>query len=534
MIRFFYLFFLLLFSCQTSIDHVSHSVFKMNIEVDPCSLDPRKTHDLRSINLVSMLFEGLTRFSREGNIELALAKSYTVSEDGLEYTFHLRDSSWSNANPVTAFDFVRSFKSTLDPLFPTGAAFYLYVLKNARSVKLCQSPKEELGVFAPNENTLVIQLERPIPYFLELLSQPAFFPVPKEALENPNWAFQENFVCNGPFILSCWKHSDEIKLSCNSHYWQADEIKIKEVDLLMMAPDTEMQLFEEGKLHWAGSPFSTVPIASIPFLKQNQQLEIKSFLGTQFLRVNTREKVKGEKNPLSSSFFRKALAFCLDRHAIVTHTLQGGQKPAKSLTPPEMQLFSEGAFEESVFLAKSYLEKALLDLGIAFEDLPKIEVQYVIGERNREIAQILQKEWKKHLNLEVELLAVETKTHFEQIAGGYYQLALGSWIADFNDPINFLEVFKYKDQGSNHTEWQSEKYIGLLEDSDNCFDRGKRQDLLKKAEELLFEEMPIIPIFHYSMNYLRDKRLQNVILSSGGRLDIRWAYFEDEPKRETL
>lgn len=518
---------LLLTSCQTnqSLPHQEQKI-RINIGIDPQTLDPRKARDLTSITLMHMFFEGLTRISKTGELEMGLAESVDISDNGLQYRFHLRNSLWSNGTFVTSFDFADSWRSILDPQFPTDIAYQLYVIKNARKARLGEMNLDQVGIETPDPQTLVVELEQPIPYFLQLVSMSSFFPVYQNG--DPNWAVNpETYICNGPFSLGSWKHSDQISAVKNLNYWQKEKVHLDEIDLFMMSSDTEIQMFEEGKIDWAGSPLSTIPVDAVRDLKKSQKLHVSPFSATYFFRVNTADQILEKKNPLSNALFRKALAFSLNRQGITEHVLQGGQIPAKSLVPPEMGLSENGYFQDGYReLARSLLMDALLELDLTLANLEPIKISYSSSERNALIAQTIQKQWQEGLKIKVELEAIEPKIFFQRISHKEFQLAAGSWTADFSDPINFLEVFKYKDASTNNTHWESSKYIDLLNRSGLCMDLDERKRLLREAEQILMEQMPIIPIFHFALNYLQKEGLEDVALSPLGQIDFRWAHID--------
>lgn len=531
MYRLIILFFLIFASCQRSVTS-NHQSLRINIGSDPQTLDPRKARDLTTVTIMHMLFEGLTRTSKNGELEMALARDVEVSDEGTQYLFHLRKSFWSNGEPVTSFDFAESWKSILNPQFPTDIAYQLYVIKNARKAKLGEMSLDQIGIQTPDAQTLIVELEQPIPYFLELISMTSFLPIPhKVAKVNPNWALKpETYVCNGPFVPKEWKHSDEMRVSKNNRYWQAKEVGLEEIKLLMIAGDTEMRMFEEGQLDWAGSPLSTIPTDAVKHLKASNKLNVNPFSATYFFRVNTKDRIHDKKNPLSNPLFRKALAFSINRKGITDHILQGGQVAAISLVPPEMGLSENGYFhDDHIDRARSLLMDALLELDLTIEKLEPVKITYSSSERNAAIAQAIQKQWEDRLGIRVELDAIEPKIFYQRIAQKDFQLAAGSWTADFNDPINFLEVFKYKDASTNNTNWESAKYIELLNRSALCRDSKERKGLLREAEQILMDQMPIIPIFHFALNYLQCEGLRDVALSPLGQIDFRWAHIVQKP-----
>lgn len=524
--RIFFIFLVLLAGCKNSSSLSNGQCIRINIGADPQTLDPRKARDLTSITLMNMFFEGLMRNSKKGELEPALAESVEVSSDGLQYRFHLRKSFWSNGDPVTSFDFAESWRSVLDPQFPSDIAYQLYGIKNAKKAKQGEISLSEVGILTPDAQTLIVDLENPIPYFLQLVSMSSFFPVShKIASGNSNWSCDPaTYVCNGPFLLKKWKHSDVIEAVKNQKYWQEEQVHLAKIDLFMMSPDTEIQMFEEKNLDWAGSPLSTIPVDAIQHLKEKEGLFISPFFGTYFFRVNTSETIQGKKNALSCPSFRRALALSLNREAITKNVLQGGKIPARGLVPPEMNLSEKGYFQDDVSQARSLLTDALLKLDLTLDKLEPTRLSFASSERNALIAQAVQKQWEDALGIRIELEAVEPKTYFKMNANKEFQLAAGSWTADFNDPINFLEVFKFKEASTNNTNWENSKYTDLLNQSAFCRNAEERSGLLREAEEVLMEQMPIIPIFQYTLNYLQNPDLEDVVLSPLGKIDFRWAH----------
>lgn len=496
---------------------------RINISEEPSTLDPRKARNLNDITTCRMLFEGLMRISKTGSVELAIADSVEISEDRLEYIFHLKDALWSNGELVTSYDFAESWKSILDPSFPTDIAYQLYVIENGRQIKSGEKPMSELGVKTPDAQTLIIRLEQPTPYFLEICSMGSFLPVPhKIAAANPNWASDPiTFVGNGPFVLDLWTHTDQLKVEKSPTYWDANAITLNKLEIMMVSNETEIQLFENNKLDWAGSPLSTLPVDAVAYLKQTNKLKVSPLSGTYFLRTNTNETIRDKKNPVSCMNFRKALALSIDREAIATHILQGGQTAAHSLVPPDMGLFGEGYFDPAAD-PKQLLDLALQELSLNRETIEPIVISFVSSDRNTSIAQTVQKQLEKTLGIPFVLEAIESKVFSQKIKQKEFQLAVASWIADFNDPVNFLEVFKFKEGSTNNTGWESAKYIDLLNRSAICGDQDERRQILRQAEEILMDQMPIIPIFHFAMNFLQRDGIEGVALSPIGQIDFRW------------
>ncbi len=498
----------------------------INIVSEPQTVDPRKVRSLSGINLVRMMGEGLTRLGQNGVTELAIAEQLSISEDMKTYTFKLRPSSWSNGDPVTAEDFLYAWKKSLSPDFPSDNAFLLYVIKNAKSIKNGELPLSFLGVSAPSANILVVELEHPVPYLLELTSLPIFFPVNgKHEKECPKWMLEaETFVSNGPFTLKEWSHTNEMVVVKNNHYWDASHVQLDRIHMLMVDVETGFKMFENHELDWDGSPFSTIPVDAIAHLSEQGKIDTDPLLGTYWIRTNV------DKFPCHFDQIRKALALAIDRGSIVEHITQGYQVPATGIVPVSMGLQSSPYFQDAAAAeAATILQEALREHKMDLSSLPEFVLTYVADTRNHRIAQAIQDQWKSNLHINVKLDAVESKVFFDRLSKKDYQLACGSWIADFNDPINFLEVFKSKNIGTNNTNWESPDYAKALEASYLCKTPEERKEQLRNSEKLLMDAMPVIPIFHYTMLHMQNSKLKDVVLSDSGHIDFKWAYL-DTPK----
>lgn len=510
-------------SAQKTQTETSAQVVHINIRDEPQTLDPRKARHLNSLSIVHMLFDGLTRASKEGNAELALASHIDISSDLKRYTFHLKEAFWTNGDPVLASDFAYAWKKMLSPDFPSDTVFLLYVIKNAKAAKEGKIALDAIGVHAIDEKTLIVELENPTPYFLELIGSAAFFPVNQQVdQQNPAWAQDAStYVGNGPFRLTAWKHQDELTVKKNETYWDASHVKIACLKLQMLNEETELKMFEKKELDWAGSPLSALPLDALQSLKNENQLKTKKGLGSYFIRTNT------EFFPLSHPSIRKAFALAINRRAIVDHVTQGNQIPATGLVPLCFGLQKQPYFlDGDVAEAKRLFKEGLAVLNLTKEQLPEISYMYRMRESNHLIAQAIQQQWYEAFGIRVKLEALEAKVFFNRVSKQDYHLAYGDWVADFADPVNFLEVFKYKTGGSNNTFWENTQYADLLDRSSQLADPAQRFALLAQCELLLMQEMPVIPILYSNMLYLSQPGLKDVVLSSMGTIDFKWASFE--------
>ncbi len=500
----------------------SKQKISINIESEPKTLDPRKVRSLNDINVVQSVMDGLMRVGKTGTTTLAIAEKYSVSEDMKTYLFNLKDTKWSNGDSVKASDFVYSWKKALSPDFNSDYAFLLYAIKNGKSIKQGLLPTSMLGAVAKDDYTLQVTLENPTPFFLELLTLPIFFPV-NQAVEKENcdWARDaDTFVCNGPFKIKDWRHNDVITCVKNNSYWDSGSVRLNRIEMVMVSAETGLKLFQNNELDWSGSPYSSIPTDAIPSLKNQNLIKSDPLLGTYWIRTNT------ESGPLKNQNLRKALALAINRNEIVSH-ITHTYEPATGIVPTSMGLqqtpyFQDGQIEE----ARDLLRLAIEEDDLVLEDFPDLVLTYSADAKNHRIAQAIQDQWKKSLGITVKLEAVEGSVCLEKVSKGNYQLAVGSWIADFRDPINFLEIFKTKSIGTNNTNWESLHYQKALEATYLAKNREERMAELKRSETILMSEMPILPIFHYTMLHVNNEKLKDVVLTDAGHIDFKWAYVE--------
>lgn len=511
--------FLLLTSCKVSHTDTkdgfkeSEQILRIACSEDLTSHDPRLVRGLVPITMLHMLYEGLMRLDNHGKTVPALAESATLSPDSKTYTFKLRKATWSNGDPVTADNFLDTWKTILDPNFPAPNAYQFYMIKNAKAVKEGQVSVDELGVKVLDPTTLVVELNSPTPYFLDLLCAHFFYPVHPAST-------RDHVISNGPFSIKSWKQNNEILFEKNKRYWDEEEVRLDGIALYILDDQTALRMYEKGELDWAGSPMGTLPQDSIPTLKHKHRLLIAPAAGTHWFRFNT------DKFPFNNLQMRKAFTLSLNRGHLIDYITQGNQRPAEAIVPPSFGLTKISYFEDhSIPTAWYAFQKALEELKISKDELPEIVLSYAVSDRNNKIAQAVQQQWKNGLGVNVKLEGIESKIFFDRLAQKNFQMANGSWYADFRDPINFLEIFKSKDNTTNNTQWENEKFTHLLNESDLENDHTKRFYLLNKAQTILMDELPVAPLFFGSFNYVKTDELLGVYFCELGYLDFKHAFF---------
>jgi oligopeptide transport system substrate-binding protein len=497
-------------------------VLKWNLHSEPPTADPGLSEDTTSAAIIRATFDGLTRIGADGQPHESVAEKIDVSEDGLTYTFHLRDSKWSNGDPVTAHDFEFAWKRALDPKTGAAYAYQLYYIKNGEAYNKNKAKAEDVGVKALDDKTLEVKLENPTPFFKELTAFPTYYPVNRKLVEsNPNWAMEAStHVGNGPFKMAEWEHKNKLVLVKNENYWDKDVVKVDRIEFSMVEDEnTELSMFDNGELDWAGAPMSALPTDAIPALKESGKMHTQPIAGVYWYKFNT------EKPPFNNVKIRKAFAYAIDRQSLIDNVLQAGQLPAMGAVPPSMALNKDGYFKDNdVETAKKLLAEGMKEQGIT--KLPPITLSYNTSEGHQKIAQAIQDQWKKNLGVDVKLENKEWKVYIEDLHQGKFQIGRQGWLGDFNDPINFLELFKEKMGGNNDTRWEHPKFKELLNQSALEKDPEKRKQILADAEQIFMDEMPVIPIYFYTNSWVQKENLKGIVIGGLGDIDWKWASIE--------
>jgi oligopeptide transport system substrate-binding protein len=505
----------------------SKQELRLNIHSEPPTLDPRKGTDTTSIAVVNMCFEGLAKPGIYGEPTLALATSVVASEDQTKYTFTLRPAKWSDGTPLTAYNFEESWKTILDPAFPCQFASDLYALKNGKAAKEKKCPLSDVGVEAIDSQTLVVHLEHPTPYFLELAASHSFLPAPSHiTASHPDWAENagEHFVCNGPFKLTSWKHYNEIIVEKNLHYWDAQQVKLDQIHLsIIQDENTELSMFENDELDWAGHPLSALPSDAIQTLARKYALHTKPIAGTYYYIFNVKVP------PFNNANVRRAFSLAIDRKSIVENITQNKQQVATGIVPPLLWkevapiYFKDNDLQE----AKRLFALGMEELGMSVDDFPSITLSYNTTEAHHKIAQAIQEQWFDAFGVRVHLANKEWKVFLSELQKHQFQIARLGGIASISDPIDFLQNYKTISR-VNYPQWSNPKFTALLEEAERTSEQKKRLSLLREAEALFISEMPIAPIYYYTSSYLKKPYVKGITVSELGDIDFKSAYLEHE------
>ncbi|CAM5780468.1 peptide ABC transporter substrate-binding protein [Brevibacillus borstelensis] len=495
------------------------SVFRANLHSEPSTADPGLAKDTTSGTVVRATFDGLTRLDQNAKPMNSMAEEVKISEDGLTYTFTLRDALWSNGDPVKASDFAFAWKRALDPKLASEYAYQLYYIKNAQKINAGQASPDELGAKALDDKTLQVTLENPTPFFLELTAFYTYYPVNQKVVEaNPDWALEAaTHVGNGPFKMTAWEHKSKMVLEKNENYWDKEAVKLDRIEFAMIEDDnTELAMFEKGELDWAGQPLGGLPTDAIPSLKESGKLVIHPQASMYWYKLNT------TKPPLNNAKIRKALAYAINRQDIVDNVTQVGQVPTMGILPQTMILKPDGYFKDNdVETAKKLLAEGLQELGLS--KLPVLTLSYNTTDRHKKIAEALQDQWKKGLGIEVRLQNKEFKVHQQDLHELNFEIGRIGWSADFNDPINYMEMYRDKDGGNNDTGWENARYKQLIRQAAAELDPEKRKQMFAEAEQIIMDEMPVIPMFTDVDVWVQNDKVKGVQVDPLGFIDLKWA-----------
>jgi oligopeptide transport system substrate-binding protein len=495
---------------------------RLNLHSEPPTIDPRKATDTVSISIINLCFEGLTRNDLQGNLIPAAAETIEISPDKTRYTFTLREALWSDGKQVTAHDFETTWKTILDPSFPCEFASDLYLIKNGSAAKSMRCSAEDIGVKALNEKTLQVDLEHPTPYFLAALATHSFFATPTHVISaHPDWT-NKHYVGNGPFLMKSWRHYDAIILEKNPLYWDKDNTKLERVTLTLIEDETtELTMYENGALDWAGYPLSNLPTEALSSLEKKKQLQYYTIAGTYYYVFNTKE------FPFNNVHMRRAFALAINRQSLIDNVTQMKQQPAMGMVPPIMWEDPRSHFKDNdVEEAQRLFALGLKELGITSEELPLITLSYNTLAGHHKIAQAIQEQWSTAFGIRVRLDNKEWKVFLDTLRHHKFQIARLGGVANVNDPTTFLDYYRYLSNSNNHSQWNNPQFSELLEKADLTVDEPERISLLKQAEKILMQEMPIAPIYFYTGVYLKKPYVKNIRLSNMNDLDLKWAYVE--------
>jgi len=484
-------------------------IFHVAIGAEPRDLDPHLVSAFTDMQVVLAFFEGLVAVDEATSRPVpACAERWEVSENGLTWTFHLRpDLQWSDGTPLTAATFRDSYIRALTPSLGSEYAYVLYPIRGAAAFNSGEvNDPQSLGLSAPDPLTLVITLAQPTPMLASILTLPVAFPAPLHVVaqhggiadRSNRWTRPEHIVGNGPFRVTAWEPQSQIRGERNPHFRDAAAVALNGVAFYPFENAVSQEAaFRTGQLHLT----SEVPLSKIAAYREEspELLRIDPFVLTGFMRFNV------TRPPLDDVRVRRALALSINREALATNVLKGGEYPADRLTPPDTAGYTaEATFGYDPAEARRLLAAAGYPAG---EGFPSLEIMSRAREINQSILEAVQQMWRSELGIDLQIAMKEQRVWLDDETHLNYDISNARWIGDYVEPYTFLALF-LSYSGNNNTGWANDRFDEILSRAAAESDEATRYELYQTAEALLVAAAPIAPIYHGTQVFLKRPEVQ--------------------------
>lgn len=490
-------------------------VLSVQVGPNPETLDPALNSAVDGANTILHLYEGLLVVDEQGQLAPGQAESWETSEDGLTWTFHLRDGlKWSDGSDLTAKDFVYSWKRICDP--EVAAPYAETVLSPVKGFdKAMEGKADKLAVSAPDDKTFVVELSAPCTYFGSLAAFATMMPVQEATIEENGdaWATSpDTYISNGPFKMAGWEQGSHIIVEKNENYWNADAIKLDAIKFnLIEDANAAYSGFQSGELHF----IKDVPTEEIPSLEGNDEFHIDPIIGTYYLNLNC------NMDEFKDANVRKALSLAIDRKYVAETIMQGTYSPAGNFMGPGWKDTDGSEFVTKSNGGNAYinvddhaanLEQAkqlLAEAGYPDgEGFPEITYSTNDAGYHKAVAEYLQDAWGE-LGIKVKVDIVEWASFTPMRRNGDYETARNGWVGDYDDPSNMLDLL-YSTNGNNDGKFNSPDYDAQMDIARSTLDAAERSAALHKAEDILMEEAGCVPVAYYNDFYLQSNKINGM------------------------
>jgi len=485
-------------SSATTPPQINNETLKRGLGGEPASMDPGEATDTFSFEVIRDLYEGLTTESQDGKVVPGVAASWTVNASGTQYTFKLRhDARWSNGTRVRAEDFVKAWRRVVDPTRASPVADTLRPVAGAAAIIAGRLSPTTLGVIAAQDDLLIVNLDQPAPYFPQLLTHSATFPVYSE--ETAKSHDPKNWISNGPYMLTSWTPGSSIKLRRNPWYWDRGNVRIPNVEYVPITDESdEYRQYRAGQLDVTQS----VPSAALDSIRKERprELIVAPFLATAYYAINLRSPYFATNLNL-----RKALALAIDRKALESTILPFGQRPAYGFVPPGTWNYGSQSWEWRNLPDSERIQEARKLYALAGYSLHKQLRLRVLFNSNSSIKQVaiaISSMWKQVLGIETVFVDEEFRVFLESRRdSSRWDLARIGWTADYNDAGNFLDTLR-SSSPNNDARYERPEFNELLDRAATTADPSARRLILEAAEKMMLSDYPIIPIYFFSSKRL--------------------------------
>ncbi len=485
----------------------------VNISSEPPEMFSVTTTDSTSFTILRHVMENLVMLDENDQVIPGVAKDWTVSEDGLVYTFNLRDDmKWTNGEPVTAHDFVFAWKSLLTPSFAADYAYFGYIFKNGKAYNEGKVDADQLGFKALSDYQLEVTLESPASYFLNTLAFGVLAPLNEKAYNEFGTAYgtdADKMVYNGAFTMASWEHESKIVLEKNPDYYDADKIELEKINMVMINDtNAAMNAFKAGEVDMIGLNGEQVAMMKA----ENYPIYSYDDGSTFYLEYNTTDKM------LSNVNLRKAITYAIDKQAFIDSIVKNDSKAATSYTAPAVAGYEKKFYEEvgslvpnlDIEKAKEYYALALEELGV-----DKVQLTMICDDSDTAIknAAFVQEQLKVNLGIDLTVESMPFKSRLERMSNKDFSIVFAGWSPDYNDPLTFLDIFE-TGNGNNHTSYSNPEYDELLNKVRSELDSKTRNEYLIELEKMLMEEQPIGPIYWRSRDYIVSGKIESGVYRS--------------------
>ena len=514
----------------------SNQQLVFNLGEDPETMDPTLNNSSGAGTMILNAFEGLMVLDENDQPVEGTAESMEVSEDGLVYTFKIReDAKWSDGEAVTADNFKYSWLRALNKETAAEYAYQLFYIKNAEKFYNGEATAEEVGINVIDEKTLEVTLETPTAYFPQLLAFTTYVPLREDIVSaNPEgWATNpETYVSNGPFKLVQWDMKDQLVFEKNENYWDKDSVKLESLTFKLVTDDTTA--YSELKAR-NFDMVNSVPTNEIEPGIEEGLVHVNPKLGNYYFAINVGKQdtlSEDVKEVLNNKLVRQALNLAIDRQEIIDNVGKAEQIPAYSFVPQGItdengndfaskEYYDPSDMEGNIAKAKELLKEAGYENG---NGIPTIELMYNSEGAHKDICQIIQQNWEE-IGVNVELTNQEWAVFLNTRQQGDYQIARHGWIGDYIDPMTFLDLW-VTGGGNNDCGFSNARYDELIAAAKVETDSAKRLEMLREAEDILMDEMPILPIYYYTTVTAANENVKGVRISTLGKISFKYAYKE--------
>ncbi|PEP95316.1 peptide ABC transporter substrate-binding protein [Bacillus wiedmannii] len=518
---------------KSEIKYAAKQVLNRTENQEIPTMDTSKSTDTLGAQILGNTMEGLYRLDKDNKPIPAAAESSTKSEDGKKYTFKLRkDAKWSNGDPVTAKDFVYAWQRLLDKNTAAEYAFIAYYIKNAEAINKGEKPVIELGAKAVDDYTLEVELEKPVPYFLNLLAFPSYYPLNEKFVKEKGDKYgleSDTTVYNGPFVMASWKHEQGWQLKKNEKYWDNKTVKLEEINYSVVKEvATKVNLYDTGSID-----FTLLSGEFVDKYKSNKdEYGEYSEASTFFLRLN--QKRNGQDTPLKSKKLREAIALSVDKKGLANVILNNGSKATDQLVPKGLATGPDGKDYQDTFKnglkydpkkGAAAWEAAKKELG---KDQVTIELLSYDDGTAKKIADYVKDQIEKNLKgvtINTKIQPFKQKLKLETAQD--YEISYAGWSPDYADPMTFIDMFESKSP-YNQMSYSNAKYDDMVSKAGNELmgDAKKRWETLGKAEKLFLEEdAGLVPLYQTGRAYVMKPNVKGIVKHNiSPEYSFKWAY----------